>query len=148
VLSYIETGKQEGARLVTGGSAALAETGGYYIQPTLFANVDNSMRIAQEEIFGPVLVVIPFDDDDDAVRIANDSKYGLSGAVQSANPQRALGVAKRIRTGTVAINKSSYFGADAPFGGYKQSGLGREMGLEGFEEYLQTKTISLEAQPA
>ena len=148
VLDYIETGKQEGARLVAGGSAALTETGGYYVQPTLFADVDNGMRIAQEEIFGPVLVVIPFDDDDDAVRIANDSKYGLSGAVQSADPQRALSVAKRIRTGTVAINKSAYFGADAPFGGYKQSGLGREMGLEGFEEYLQTKTVSLEAEPA
>jgi len=148
VLSYIEIGKEEGARLVTGGSAALRETGGYYIQPTLFADVDNSMRIAQEEIFGPVLVVIPFEDDEDAVRIANDSKYGLSGAVQSADPQRALSVARRIRTGTVAINKSAYFGPDAPFGGYKQSGLGREMGLEGFEEYLQTKTVSLEVEPA
>jgi aldehyde dehydrogenase (NAD+) len=148
VLSYIEIGKQEGARLVTGGSAALVETGGYYIQPTLFADVDNGMRIAQEEIFGPVLVVIPYEDDDDAVRIANDSKYGLSGAVQSADPQRALRVAKRIRTGTISINKSAYFGADAPFGGYKQSGLGREMGLEGFEEYLQTKTVSLEVEPA
>ncbi|CAN5125906.1 aldehyde dehydrogenase [soil metagenome] len=148
VLDYIAIGQQEGARLVAGGKAALTETGGYYIQPTLFADVDNSMRIAQEEIFGPVLAVIPFEDDDDAVRIANDSKYGLSGAVQSADPQRALAVAKRIRSGTIAINKSAYFGADAPFGGYKQSGLGREMGHEGFEEYLQTKTVSLEVGSA
>ncbi|MBA3056199.1 MAG: aldehyde dehydrogenase family protein [Sphingomonadales bacterium] len=148
VLNYIEVGKQEGARLVAGGAPAFTERGGYYIQPTLFADVDNAMRIAQEEIFGPVLAVIPFDDDDDAVRIANDSKYGLSGAVQSSNPDRAMAVAKRIRSGTMAINKSVYFGSDAPFGGYKQSGIGREMGLEGFEEYLQTKTIALEAEPA
>jgi len=145
VLSYIEIGKQEGARLAAGGGTALAGTGGYYVQPTLFVDVDNSMRIAQEEIFGPVLVVIPFDDDDDAVRIANDSQYGLGGAVQSANQQRAFEVAKRIRAGVVAINKSTYFGSDAPFGGYKQSGIGREMGVEGFEEFLQTKTVSLEA---
>jgi aldehyde dehydrogenase (NAD+) len=146
VLDYIEIGKQEGARLTAGGGAALAETGGYYVEPTLFVDVDNSMRIAQEEIFGPVLVVIPFDDDDDAVRIANDSRYGLGGAVQSSSNERAIAVAKRIRTGVVAINKSTYFAPDAPFGGYKESGLGREMGLEGFEEYLQTKTVSYEAE--
>jgi aldehyde dehydrogenase (NAD+) len=103
------------------------------------------MRIAQEEIFGPVLVVIPYEDDDDAVRIANDSKYGLSGSVQSTNPARAMAVAKRIRSGTISINKGVYFGTDAPFGGYKQSGIGREMGLEGFEEYLESKTIATEA---
>jgi aldehyde dehydrogenase (NAD+) len=147
ILDYIEIGKQQGARVAAGGNAALSETGGYYIQPTLFVDVDNSMRIAQEEIFGPVLAVIPYEDDDAAVRIANDSLYGLSGAIQSADPQRAMRVAKRIRTGTVAINKSAYFGADAPFGGYKQSGIGREMGLEGFEEYLQTKTVSYEVGP-
>jgi len=145
VISYIELGKKEGARLVTGGHAAHVERGGYYIAPTLFADVDNHMRIAQEEIFGPVLVAIPYEDDEDAVRIANESDYGLSGAVQSADPSRALAIAKRIRTGTISINKSAYFGPDAPFGGYKQSGLGREMGLEGFEEYLETKTISMEA---
>lgn len=148
VLGYIAIGKDEGARLVAGGEPAFEERGGYYIKPTLFADVDNAMRVAQEEIFGPVLVVIPFDDDDDAVRIANDSKYGLSGAVQSSNAARAMAVAKRIRSGTMAINKGVYFGSDAPFGGYKHSGIGREMGLEGFEEYLQTKTIATEAEMA
>jgi aldehyde dehydrogenase (NAD+) len=143
VLNYIEIGKAEGARLVTGGEGLLSQTGGYYIQPTLFADVSNDMRIAQEEIFGPVLVVIPYEDDDDAVRIANESLYGLSGAIQSADPKRALRLARRIRVGTMSINGTAYFGPDAPFGGYKQSGIGREMGLEGFEEFLQTKTIAL-----
>jgi aldehyde dehydrogenase (NAD+) len=148
VMDYIEIGKAEGARLVAGGEPAFPERGGYYIKPTLFADVDNAMRIAQEEIFGPVLVVIPYDDDDDAVRIANDSPYGLSGAIQSTNTQRAMAVARRIRTGTMSINKGVYFGADAPFGGYKHSGIGREMGAEGFDEFLQTKTIATEAEPA
>ncbi|MGX9787804.1 aldehyde dehydrogenase family protein [Mycobacterium sp. MMS18-G62] len=145
VLGYIELGKQEGARLVTGGKAALPETGGYYVEPTLFADVDNSMRIAREEIFGPVLVVIPYEDEADAIRIANDSPYGLSGAVQSADVDRAMAVARKIRTGTFAVNRGGFFGPDAPFGGYKQSGLGREMGREGFAEYLQTKCVGLEA---
>jgi aldehyde dehydrogenase (NAD+) len=144
VSGYIRLGQEEGARLVTGGIAEHL-TGGYYIKPTLFADVSNDMRIAQEEIFGPVLVAIPHDGDDDAVRIANDSLYGLGGAVQSADPERALKVALRIRTGSVNINAGNTFGADAPFGGYKQSGLGREMGVEGFEEYLQTKTVAMEA---
>jgi aldehyde dehydrogenase (NAD+) len=103
------------------------------------------MRIAQEEIFGPVLVAIPYDDDDDAVRIANESTYGLGGAVHSASVDRALAVARRIRTGTVNINTGNAFDADAPFGGYKRSGIGREMGVEGFTEYLETKTIGLPA---
>jgi len=143
VLNYIAIGKAEGARLVTGGAAVPG--GGFYIQPTLFADVNNQMRIAQEEIFGPVLVAIPHDGDDDAVRIANESIYGLGGAVQSANDARALAVALQIRTGTLNINNANAFGADAPFGGYKQSGIGREMGVEGFEEYLQTKTIGVAA---
>jgi aldehyde dehydrogenase (NAD+) len=103
------------------------------------------MTIAREEIFGPVLVVIPFEDDEDAIRIANDSIYGLSGAIASASVERALAMAKRIRTGTMSINGANYFAPNAPFGGYKQSGLGREMGIEGFEEYLETKTIALPA---
>jgi aldehyde dehydrogenase (NAD+) len=144
VLGYIKIGVEEGARLVTGGGVPEGKSG-FYVQPTLFADVDNSMRIAQEEIFGPVLVVIPYDDDDDAVRIANDSIFGLSGGIASASNERALAVARRIRTGTYAVNGGMYFGADAPFGGYKQSGLGREMGIEGFEEYLQTKTVALPA---
>lgn len=146
VAGYIRIGQEEGARLVTGGVAEGMD--GYYIRPTLFADVTNDMRIAQEEIFGPVLVAIPHDGDDDAVRIANDSLYGLGGAVQSADAGRALAVARRIRTGSLNINSANMFGADAPFGGYKQSGIGREMGAEGFEEYLETKTIAVEVQPA
>jgi aldehyde dehydrogenase (NAD+) len=103
------------------------------------------MTIAREEIFGPVLVVIPFEDDDDAVRIANDSIYGLSGAIMSGSEERALALARRIRTGTLSINGGGWFGPDAPFGGYKQSGIGREMGIEGFAEYLETKTVGLPA---
>jgi aldehyde dehydrogenase (NAD+) len=99
-------------------------------------------RTAREEIFGPVLVVLPHDGDDDAVRIANDSPYGLSGAVHSSDPDRAKQVARRIRTGTLSVNGGVWFSADAPFGGYKQSGIGREMGVAGFEEYLETKLIA------
>jgi len=143
VLSYIEQGKAEGARLLLGGGVPEHLKRGYYVEPTIFTDVSNDMSIAREEIFGPVLVVIPFDDDDDAVRIANDSDYGLSGGVWSADEARALAVARRIRTGTVSVNGGIYYGADAPFGGYRQSGIGREMGPEGFEEYLETKTIAI-----
>ena len=116
---------------------------GCYVEPTLFADVDPDATIAQEEIFGPVLCVIPFDDDDDAVRIANHSIYGLSGAVTSASEERALSVARRIRTGTLSVNGGMWFDVDTPFGGYRQSGVGRENGLMGFEEYLETKVIAL-----
>jgi aldehyde dehydrogenase (NAD+) len=143
VLGYIEKGKAEGARLVTGGGPATQFEKGYFVQPTLFADVDNSMTIAREEIFGPVHVLIPHDGDDDAVQIANDSRYGLSGTVASASLDRALDVARRIRTGTVSVNGGMWFGPDSPFGGYKESGNGREHGVEGFEEYLETKTIGL-----
>jgi aldehyde dehydrogenase (NAD+) len=143
VLSYIETGKKEGARLVVGGGIPKHLEKGFYVEPTLFVDVDNSMRIAQEEIFGPVLVVIPYDDDDDAVRIANESIYGLSGAVLGGDERRALGVARRIRTGTLSINGGIWFHVDTPFGGYRQSGIGRENGVLGFEEYLETKVIGL-----
>lgn len=143
VLAYIEKGKAEGARLLMGGGVPEKLHKGFYVEPTIFTDVSNDMAIAREEIFGPVLVIIPFDDDDDAVRIANDSDYGLSGGVWSADEARALAVARRIRSGTVAVNGGIYYGADAPFGGYKQSGIGREMGPEGFEEYLETKTIAI-----
>jgi aldehyde dehydrogenase (NAD+) len=143
VLGYIEKGKGEGARLVTGGGPATQFEKGYFVQPTLFADVDNSMTIAREEIFGPVHVLIPHDGDDDAVQIANDSRYGLSGSVASASLDRALDVARRIRTGTMMVNGGMWFGPDSPFGGYKESGNGREHGVEGFEEYLETKTIGL-----
>ena len=145
VLAYIEKGKAEGARLVVGGGKPQRFAKGYYVEPTLFADVDNKMTIAQEEIFGPVLVVIPFEDDEDAIRIANDSMYGLSGSVISASPERAMKVARRIRTGTMNVNDAFFFSPNAPFGGYKQSGIGREMGVEGFEEYMQTKTIAVPA---
>jgi aldehyde dehydrogenase (NAD+) len=143
VLAYIETGIAEGATLLLGGGKPAALDKGFYVEPTVFIDVDNAMSIAQEEIFGPVLVVIPFEDDDDAVRIANDSPYGLSGMVTSADQERALAVARRIRSGTINVNGGNFYAGDAPFGGYKQSGIGREMGLEGFEEYLETKTIAL-----
>jgi aldehyde dehydrogenase (NAD+) len=143
VLAYIEQGKAEGARLLMGGGVPAHLAKGYYVEPTVFVDVTNDMTIAREEIFGPVLVVIAYDDEDDAVRIANDSDYGLSGGVWSASEERALAVARRLRTGTVNVNGGLFFAPDAPFGGYKQSGLGREMGREGFEEYLETKTMGI-----
>jgi aldehyde dehydrogenase (NAD+) len=113
------------------------------VEPTLFTDVDNSMTIAQEEIFGPVLVVIPFDDDDQAVQIANDSVYGLSGGVFSGSLDRAMGVAERIRTGTFAVNGGMALGAaDIPFGGYKHSGIGRQNGVAGFDQYVETKSVA------
>ncbi len=145
VLGYIEQGRAEGARLLVGGGRPAHLEKGYYVEPTLFVDVDPDSTIAQEEIFGPVLVVIPYEDDDDAVRIANNSRYGLSGAVSGADLDRAYAIAKRLRTGTVAVNGGQWFGPDSPFGGYKQSGLGREHGIAGFEEYLQTKTVGLPA---
>jgi acyl-CoA reductase-like NAD-dependent aldehyde dehydrogenase len=142
VISYIELGIEEGARLVTGGpQIPEGLEKGNYVTPTLFADVDNSMRIAQEEIFGPVLCVIAYDDADDAIRIANDSQYGLSGGVWSASTERALDVARRIRTGTVTINGSP-ISFDGPFGGYKASGTGREYGMVGLSEYLEYKTVT------
>jgi aldehyde dehydrogenase (NAD+) len=142
VLDYIEKGKKEGARVVTGGGRPAHLDKGYYVEPTLFADVDNSMTIAQEEIFGPVLVVIPFDDDEDAIRIANESQYGLGCGVTSGSEERALAVAHRIRSGTVGVNGGVWYGADAPFGGYKASGIGRQNGLEGFQQYTECKTIA------
>ncbi len=141
VLGYIEKGKQEGARCLVGGGKP--DRKGFFVEPTLFVDVEPGMTIAQEEIFGPVCCVIPFDDDDDAVRIANESIYGLSGAVSSASDERALAVARRIRTGTIAVNGGMWFHVDTPFGGYGQSGIGRENGVMGFEEHLETKIMAL-----
>jgi aldehyde dehydrogenase (NAD+) len=148
VLGYIEKGKAEGARLLVGGGRPASQPKGWFVEPTLFVDVDPDSTIAQEEIFGPVLAVIKYEDDDDAVRIANNSTYGLSGSVASASLDRALEVAKRIRTGTVSVNGGAWFGPDAPFGGYKDSGIGREHGREGFEEYLEIKTVGLPADAA
>ena len=142
VLGYIDKGVAEGARLVTGGGRPAHLEKGYYVEPTLFADVDNSMTIAREEIFGPVLVMIPFRDEEDAVKIANDSEYGLSGGVTSASDERAMAVARRIRAGTMSVNGGVYYSPGSPFGGYKASGVGRQNGLEGFEQYLETKTIA------
>ncbi|MGA2520485.1 MAG: aldehyde dehydrogenase family protein, partial [Acidimicrobiales bacterium] len=146
VLGYIEKGKAEGARLVRGGGVPAHLDKGFFVEPTLFADVDPKATIAQEEIFGPVLCVIPYDDDDDAVRIANDSIYGLSGAVTSASEERAMAVARRVRTGTLMVNGGFWNAPDVPFGGYRQSGVGRENGAEGFEEYLEVKAIALPAR--
>lgn len=145
VLGYIAKGVEEGARLVTGGRVPAHLPKGYFVEPTLFADVDPDITIAQEEIFGPVLCVIPYEDDDDAVRIANDSIYGLSGGVYSASVERSLAVARRIRTGTLSINGAQWFDVDTPFGGYRQSGIGRENGVQGFEEYLETKVMGVPA---
>jgi aldehyde dehydrogenase (NAD+) len=141
VLGYIEKGRAEGARLVLGGGVPKDLPRGYFVEPTLFADVTSEMTIAREEIFGPVLVVVGFDDDDDAVRISNDSEYGLSGMITSGDLDRAKAVARRIRTGTLGLNGGMWYGADAPFGGYKQSGVGRQCGIEGLEIFTETKTV-------
>ena len=143
VLSYIELGKREGARLLAGGNARPDKGGGFFVEPTCFVDVSNKMRIAQEEIFGPVLVVIPFENDDDAVRIANDSEYGLCGMVASADRERAMKIARRLRTGSVSVNGGMCIAPDLPFGGYKRSGIGREWGREGIEEFMETKAIAI-----
>ncbi|MDT5312914.1 MAG: aldehyde dehydrogenase [Mycobacterium sp.] len=145
VLGLIRGGVAAGGRLITGGGIPENLPTGYYVQPTLLADVDPNSQISQEEIFGPVLTVTPYDTDDDAIAIANNSIYGLSGEVSSGDVDRAMGVAKRMRTGNVTINGKSHFGITSPFGGTKQSGLGRRNGDEGYREYLEAKTIGLPA---
>lgn len=143
VRGYIKKGVEEGAKLVTGGAEPPQGTSkGYYVQPTVFSDVTSDMTIAQEEIFGPVLAIIPYDDEEDAIRIANDTVYGLAGGVWSGDPERAKRVARRIRTGQVEINGGA-FNVMAPFGGYKHSGHGRELGKFGLEEFLETKSLQL-----
>ncbi|MDY6996645.1 MAG: aldehyde dehydrogenase [Actinomycetota bacterium] len=142
VEGYIKKGVEEGARLVTGGGRPEGLDSGWFVQPTVFADVDNSMTIAQEEIFGPVLAVIPYEDEDDAVRIANDSVYGLAGSVYTTDNEKALKIARRIRTGTYAVNMYA-FDPGAPFGGFKNSGIGRENGIEGISAYCEPKSILL-----
>jgi acyl-CoA reductase-like NAD-dependent aldehyde dehydrogenase len=141
VRAYINKGIEEGATLLTGGPEApegLAQ--GYYVRPTVFSNVSNDMTIAREEIFGPVLSIIPYDTEEEAIELANDTDYGLAAAVWGG-PERALGVAKQIRAGQVRVN-GAFPPPVAPFGGYKSSGLGREHGHFGFEEFLEIKSIS------
>ncbi len=141
VEGFIAKGKQEGARVVMGGGRPAGFAKGYYVEPTIFADVQPKMTIAQEEIFGPVLSVLPYDTEDEAVHIANDTIYGLAGGVWSGDPARAMRVARRIRTGQVDVNGGKY-NPLAPFGGYKHSGIGREMGMFGLEEYFQVKSIA------
>ena len=145
VLGLIRSGIDSGARLITGGGVPDNLPVGYYVQPTLLADVDPDARVAQEEIFGPVLTVAAYDTEEEAIAIANNSIYGLSGEVSSADVDRALAVARRMRTGNVTINGKTHFGVGSPFGGTKQSGLGRRNGEEGFKEYLESKTVGMPA---
>ncbi|GAB2851385.1 aldehyde dehydrogenase [Actinocorallia aurea] len=142
VLAYYASAARDG-RVVLGGKPTERFERGYFVEPTLVADVPPTAAVAQEEIFGPALVVLPFDDDDDAVRIADGTIYGLSSAVFSADTDRALGLARRFRAGTVGVNGAQWFDVESPFGGYKQSGIGREWGTEGLEDFLETKTIAV-----
>ncbi len=146
IQGYLDSAITQGGRFACGGGRPADRDTGFFIEPTVIAGLDNNAKVAQEEIFGPVLTVIAHDGDDDAVRIANDSPYGLSGTVFSADAERADAVAARLRVGTVNVNGGVWYSADMPFGGYKQSGIGREMGLAGFEEYLEIKAIATAAQ--
>ena len=142
VEGYIAAGRSEGARVLLGGRRPAGLGDGWFVEPTVFAGVDRAMTIAQEEIFGPVVSVLSYDDEDDAVAIANDSPYGLNGSVFTADPERGLAVARRIRTGTVEINGNPV-GFHAPIGGFKSSGIGREAGPEGFDAYVEIKSVGL-----
>lgn len=148
VLRLVAAGVESGARLVTGGRAPEHLPRGYYIEPTLLTDVPPSSVVGQEEIFGPVMLLMPYDSEDEAIAIANDTIYGLSGQVSGADEQRALSIARRIRAGTIRVNNASYFAFTSPLGGYRQSGLGRRNGTAGFEEYLEVKTIGLSAGPS
>lgn len=141
IVGLFDRAREQGATAIHGGGIPSQFDKGFFVEPTLFSNVTNDMQIAQEEVFGPVLLVIPHDGDDDAVRIANDSSYGLSGGIYSADHERALAVARKIRTGTLSVNGGIWYGADAPFGGYKQSGIGRQCGIEGLDIFTETKLV-------
>jgi acyl-CoA reductase-like NAD-dependent aldehyde dehydrogenase len=145
VAGYVDRAVADGAKAVIGGRAPEHLPKGYFYEPTLLVGADEDSAVAQDELFGPVLVVLPHDGDDDAIRVANNSIFGLSGAVLSEDRERALRVARRIRTGTMSVNGGIYYAPDAPFGGFKQSGIGREMGAAGLQEFLEIKTF---AEPA
>jgi acyl-CoA reductase-like NAD-dependent aldehyde dehydrogenase len=144
VTGYVQKGIDEGAKVVTGGPERPegVDEGGYFVRPTVFSGVRNDMTIAQEEIFGPVLSILTYDGEDEAATIANDSPYGLSGGVWSADTERAKAFARRIRTGQIEVNGGA-FNPNAPFGGFKNSGYGREYGSHGFEEFLEIKSMQL-----
>ncbi|HEY9306143.1 MAG TPA: aldehyde dehydrogenase family protein, partial [Mycobacterium sp.] len=144
VQDYIKSGRSEGARVVLGGEQSPSERG-WYVQPTLFADATNDMRIAREEIFGPVLTVLRYRDEDDAIRIANETDYGLAGSVWTADIEHGLNVAAAVRTGTYGINMYT-LDIGAPFGGFKQSGIGREFGPEGLHEYVELQTLICKGQ--
>lgn len=147
ILGYIDKGVAEGATLLVGSTEPPKRFDkGFWVNPTLFTDVDNSMTIAQEEIFGPVLAVIPYEDEDDAVRIANDSPYGLAGNVMSSSLENSLRVARRLRAGFIGLNGTAGYGADTPFGGYKASGVGRQNGVEGLRQYTEIKSVAYPAQ--
>ena len=143
VRGYIKKGIDEGATLLVGGADPPAgRDQGFWVKPTLFVDADSAMTIAQEEIFGPVLVVIPYDDEEHAIRIANDSIYGLAGNVMSGSLEHSLAVARRLRAGFIGLNGGTPYGADVPFGGYKASGVGRQNGTAGFDQYTELKSIA------
>jgi acyl-CoA reductase-like NAD-dependent aldehyde dehydrogenase len=143
IQGYIRKGLEEGAKMLVGGPENPdGYEKGYYVKPTLFVDADNSMTIAREEIFGPVLVVIPYEDEEEAIRIANDSPYGLAGNVMSGSLDRSIALAKRLRAGFVGLNGGAPYFADMPFGGYKESGVGRQNGIAGFEQYLEVKSVA------
>jgi aldehyde dehydrogenase (NAD+) len=147
VLGYIQKGIDEGAKLLVGGTERPEGLDrGFFVRPTLFVDVDNSMTIAQEEIFGPVLTVIPYEDEEDAIRIANESMYGLAGNVMSGSLERSIAVARRIRAGFMGVNGGAPYGADVPFGGYKESGVGRQNGYAGFDQYVEIKSVAWPAE--
>jgi aldehyde dehydrogenase (NAD+) len=143
IVGYIQSGIDQGAKLLVGGTTPPDGLDkGWYVRPSLFVDVDNAMTIAQEEIFGPVLVVIPYEDEEDAIRIANDSVYGLAGNVMSGSLERSLAVARRLRAGVIGVNGGAAYGADVPFGGYKDSGVGRQNGLAGFDQYVEVTSVA------